>query len=198
MPASIAGLRKAFDILRGGALGRVLDQALLEDERVRRVDDDQALDPVRMAERGQPGDRAAPIVADQSEALQFQRIGQRDQVLEDPVGLVLLDALGLVGGAEAALIGRDHEEIPGQSGQRPRARCGAIRESRGGTGSAPPLRAPPSWTLSVTPVGRSMRCGRQRSWIAHRLRHFGQRDELVMVVRAAGRSGRPSNPPSPG
>ena len=93
--------------MRGGALGRVLDQALLEDERVRRVDDDQALDPVGMAQRRQPGDRAAPIVADQGEAAEPERVGERDQVLDDAVGLVVLDALGLVRAAEAALVGRD-------------------------------------------------------------------------------------------
>ena len=65
-------IAEGVDILRGGALGRILDQALLEDQGMRRVDDDQPGDPVGMAQRRQPGDRAAPIVADQGEALEVR------------------------------------------------------------------------------------------------------------------------------
>ena len=101
MPCSISGLRKARIYWRGGALRGVVDQALLEDQRMRRVDDDQPGDAVGMAQRRQPGDRAAPVVADQREALELQRVGERDQVLDDPVGLVVLDALGLVGAARS-------------------------------------------------------------------------------------------------
>ena len=67
--ASIAGCAEGGDILRGGALVGVLDQRLLEDPRVGRVDDGEPLDARIAAQRRRPGDRAAPIVADQREAV---------------------------------------------------------------------------------------------------------------------------------
>ena len=66
------GVAERIDILGGGALRLVLDQALLEDERMRRVDYDEPADPSREAERCKPGRGAAPIVADQGEIRRSQ------------------------------------------------------------------------------------------------------------------------------
>ena len=112
-----AGITERGDILAGGALGGILDQALLEDQGMGRVDDHEALDPVRMAQRREPGDGAAPIVADQGEASDLERVGERDQVLDDPVRPVVLDVLRLVRSAEAALVRADDEMIRGQRGR---------------------------------------------------------------------------------
>ena len=54
------------DILRSGALVLVLDQALLEDDRVGRVDDRQPGQAGIAAQRRAPRDRAAPVMADQA------------------------------------------------------------------------------------------------------------------------------------
>ncbi len=90
--------------MRSLALGRIVDQALLEDEGVGGVDDDQPLDPVGAGQRRRPRHRPAPIVAGESEFVEAERVGERHHVGHDPVRLVILDALGLVGSGEAALV----------------------------------------------------------------------------------------------
>ena len=109
-PVLHPGIAEGGDILAGGALRGIVDQALLEDQRMGRVDDDQPLQPVRVAQSREPGDGAAPVVANQSEAVQLQMVGEREQILDDPIGPVMLDAERLVRGAEAALV-RDDDEI---------------------------------------------------------------------------------------
>jgi hypothetical protein len=44
--------------------------------------------------------------------VQSERIGKRDQVIDDLAGLVVLDRVRLVGAAEAALVRRDDVEVP--------------------------------------------------------------------------------------
>ena len=65
----------------------LLDQALLKDDRMRRIDDGEARQPRIAAQRGAPGDRAAPVVADQRELLDPERIGERENVVDQLVGL---------------------------------------------------------------------------------------------------------------
>ena len=52
------------------ALPEIIEQRFLENERVRRVDDAQPGDPVRMLERRRPGDGAAPVMSHQGETFQ--------------------------------------------------------------------------------------------------------------------------------
>jgi hypothetical protein len=49
---------------------------------VRRVDDCQLLEPLVAALGRQPGDRTAPIMADQRETVQPERIGKREDVVD--------------------------------------------------------------------------------------------------------------------
>jgi hypothetical protein len=56
--------------------------------------------------------REAGIVADQSEPLVAQLVHQRDQVVGQRPGVVA--ARGFVGQPDAALVDRDHLEVPGQ------------------------------------------------------------------------------------
>ena len=99
------------DILARLALVAVIEQRALEDEGVRRVDDHQPLDAGGVLQRRHPGDRAAPIVADQREAVDAVVIGEREQVGDDPVGRVLFDALRLGRAGIAALVGREDEMV---------------------------------------------------------------------------------------
>jgi hypothetical protein len=86
-------------------LSLVLDHALLEDQRVGRVDDHQPLQAIGMLQRRRPGDRAAPIVADEGEASDPERVGEREQVLDDARGFIGFQLLRPVGAGKAALIG---------------------------------------------------------------------------------------------
>jgi len=47
---------------------------------MRRVGDDQPLDPRGRADRRAPGDRAAPIVSREREAIDIERVGERENV----------------------------------------------------------------------------------------------------------------------
>ena len=76
------------DILRRGALVGVLDQALLKNHRVRRIDDRQPRQARIAAQRRRPGNRAAPVVADQRKALDAKRVRQREDVGDQRVGLI--------------------------------------------------------------------------------------------------------------
>src|SRR3546814_17040699 len=71
------GASKGAHILRGGALRLVLDHGLLEDERMRRVGDHQPLDARRVGQRRQPGYCPAPVVAEEREALDPERLSER-------------------------------------------------------------------------------------------------------------------------
>ena len=159
-------IAEGVDILRGGALGRVLDQALLEDERMRRVDDDEALDPVGMAQRRQPGDRAAPIVADQGEAL---RARARRRARSDPrrsgrSGSASTPS-GLSEPAKPRWSGATTRKSRARAGATARqVRCDSGKPCRKRIASAPS--GPPCWTLSVTPVG-SGDCGSSASRLGH-------------------------------
>jgi len=97
------------DILRCGPLLRILDQALLEDPGVRRVDDREPGQPLGPFQRRRPGDRTTPVMADQSESLEAQRIRQVEYVVDEHFGPVRLFVLRPVGTAKAALIG--HHEV---------------------------------------------------------------------------------------
>ena len=117
-----AGRAEGGNVLRGGALIGVFDQAPLKDIWVRRVDDDQALETRVIAERGGPADRSAPVVADEGEVVETEPIDQREQVADEFVGRITLGVLRRVRTGKAALIGHDqaifvleerHEPTPG-------------------------------------------------------------------------------------
>jgi hypothetical protein len=99
------GHAEAVDVLRRGALGGIVEQRTLEDQRVRGVGDDQSRDPARMPQRRRPRDRAAPVVAGQREPVPAQRIGQRQHVGDQPVDPVVRLVRRLGGAGVAALIG---------------------------------------------------------------------------------------------
>ena len=154
---------EGVDILRGGALGR--------DPRSGSSGRSSGCGALTMTSRSirsgwrkrrQPGDRAAPIVADQGEALEPERVGERDQILDDPVGPVVLDALAACP-SRRSRAGRARSTRK-SLGQRRRDRApGAVRfgEAVEEDDRLARPRAPPSATLRVTPVGRAMRVVRQ-------------------------------------
>ena len=104
------------------------------------------------AQRRRPGDRAAPVVADQREALDAQRVGQREDVVDQRVGRdrPRRPAAGRPG--KAALVG--HDEAEAVLEQRRDLAPGPVRfgkaveqdDRRRFAGS------PASATFSVTPV----------------------------------------------
>ncbi len=77
---------------------------------VRRVDDRDALDDVRMMLGQVPGDRAAPVVSDHLRALAPERPDDGDDVGRETIDAVRGDARGLAAEADAALVGRHHAE----------------------------------------------------------------------------------------
>ena len=98
---------KRADILRSNALGLVLNDRPLEDRRMRRIDDAEPLDPGIAAQRRGPGDRAAPIMPDQREPVDPERIGQREQVGDQRIGGIGGNVLRPVAPAEPSpLMGR--------------------------------------------------------------------------------------------
>ena len=76
------------------------------------------LEPRIALDRRRPGDRPAPVVADQREPLQFQRVGQREQVGQQRLGRVGLDLLRPVAVAEPALVGHDQPQLVRQQGHQ--------------------------------------------------------------------------------
>ena len=78
---------------------------------MRRVDDRKTREPRVAAQRCAPGDRSAPVVADQCEALDVERIGERENIVDQLVGLVRLQLLWAVGSGKAALVGHDQVEV---------------------------------------------------------------------------------------
>ena len=51
-------------------------------DRMRRIDDRQPRQPRIAAKRRTPGDRSAPVVADQRETFDPQRVGEREDVVD--------------------------------------------------------------------------------------------------------------------
>ena len=74
---------------------------------MRRIDDRQPRQARIAAQRRAPGYRAAPVVTDERKALDRERIGERENVVDQQLGLVRLDVLRPVGSGEAALVGHD-------------------------------------------------------------------------------------------
>jgi len=99
------------DVLRGGTLIRVFDQALLKDHRMRRVDDCEASQPRIPAKGRAPGDRSAPVVSDERERFDRQRIGERENVVDQRVGIIVGYVLRQVRPGKAPLVGHDEEEL---------------------------------------------------------------------------------------
>lgn len=118
-----ACVAEAGDVLAGLALFRLVEQRALEEQRMRRVDDDEARDAIGPGQRRHPRDRAAPVVANQSEAIDAEMVGERDQVGEDLLGGIGLHPLRLGRAGEAALVGRDDIMVAGEIGDHaaPRA-----------------------------------------------------------------------------
>ena len=110
------GVAEPADVLAGLALRLIVEQRALEDEGVRGVDDDQPRDARRLLQRRQPRDRAAPVVTDQREAIDAEMIGECDQVGDDLVGRIALDAVRLGRARIAALVWGEDEMVPGEIG----------------------------------------------------------------------------------
>src|SRR5258705_1956711 len=106
-----AGGEERRYILRRLALSGILDQAHLEDDWVRGVDHRQSDQPGIATQRRRPGNRTAPIMADQSKAFDRERVGESENVTDQCVGRVRLDLLRAVRSREPALIRYDQIEI---------------------------------------------------------------------------------------
>jgi len=78
---------------------------------MRRVDDGEARQPRIVAQRCRPADRPAPVMADQCEAPDPQCLDQREYVVDENVGPVVLDVLRPIGPTKAALVGHDEPEL---------------------------------------------------------------------------------------
>jgi hypothetical protein len=74
--------------------------------------DDQAIQPVSVIGGHGVGDRHAGVGPVHGEALVAERVHQRDHVVGEGAGVVAV--LGLVGQPDAALVDRNHLEVPGQ------------------------------------------------------------------------------------
>ena len=114
----VRGVAEAADILAALALVRIGEQQLLEDRGVRRIGDDAARDTAihLPAQRNPPGDRAAPVVADNGECLHAQRIGQLENIADQLVRAVGIHILRLGRPAVAALVWGDATEPVGEMG----------------------------------------------------------------------------------
>jgi len=98
------------DILAGLPLFQILDNRFLVDIGMRRIGDDQPLDPRRPRQRRRPTDRPASIMRGQRETVDSQRIGQCKDIGNQFWHGIIGD-LGRLGGAGiAALVGRDAPE----------------------------------------------------------------------------------------
>ena len=80
-------------ILTGGLLRRIVAQLAVERARMRQVEDDQPVGHLRMHDREDPGDAAAPVVPDDDGVLLSRRtnhrgdvVGERRQVGTTPAG----------------------------------------------------------------------------------------------------------------
>ena len=104
------GRAKHLHILALLSLRRILGHRLQPHGRMRRVEDRHALDRSGPARRHPPGDRRAPVVADQREALATDSLGQGEDVVGQRVETIGRRAPGLGAEVVAALVGRDHPE----------------------------------------------------------------------------------------
>ena len=88
-------------------LRRVSEQVAAEGDRVRGVQDDQALHPVRMPNRDPPGNDPAPVVAHQRGPGATGVIDKADNVGRQNVERVISDARRFVTRVVTALVGGD-------------------------------------------------------------------------------------------
>ena len=77
----------------------------------RGVHQDQRLDPLRMPQRDPAGDHAAHRVAEQPEAVEADRVGDRERVGDEPVERVRGRIVGLVALAVAAVVEHDDRVV---------------------------------------------------------------------------------------
>ena len=70
-------------------------QSLLEPPRMRRVEDGESVDHLRVVHRGGPGDASAPVVTDQQRGLRTDRSDEAADVGGEQVDDVGLEALWL-------------------------------------------------------------------------------------------------------
>ena len=92
------------------ALTKQLDRIGWRAVPVRRVDPDDAGNAVEMAQRHLPDNETAPVVADEDRLVDLEMVEQSDEVAGQVLHVVVLDRLGPVGRAIAALIRRDHPD----------------------------------------------------------------------------------------
>ena len=106
------GIAKDPEVLARRALDRVGVEQLGKQHRMRRIGDHRAGHPPAHLphNRHPPGQRAAPIVADDRELFDPQRIGQQEHVADQFVGGIILDPERLGRAAIAALVGGDAAE----------------------------------------------------------------------------------------
>ena len=72
--------------------------------------DNAGVNPLRPAESGTPGDRSAPVVADERELLDAERIGERENIVDELARLIFRDIGRPVRSSEAPLVGHDKPE----------------------------------------------------------------------------------------
>src|SRR5690349_19246474 len=77
-----AGSPEGIDILRRRSLALAFDQALLENDRVGRIDDGEPSEAWIAPHRSRPADCAAPIVTDQGEAFEADRVRQGEEIVD--------------------------------------------------------------------------------------------------------------------
>ena len=111
--------------LDGRALRHVVEQRALKDERVRRVDDHQPRDPLRVLQCRHPRDRAAPVMADQRKAIDPEMIGEREHIRHEDGRSIIFHPVRLGGSGIAALIRGQHKMVLRQ--ERDLVPPGAVR-----------------------------------------------------------------------
>ena len=104
-----AGDEEGEDVRRAGELARVPYYLPRDRGRVGRVQDGQPLDDFRAAVRGHPGDRAAPVVADNGRPVTAKRANKRSEILDKGREVIRPSLVRL---RKAAKIRRD-SSIPG-------------------------------------------------------------------------------------
>jgi hypothetical protein len=72
-----------------------------------RIQDDELVQAMRQLCPGGPSNDAAPVMADEVKPSDAERVGQGDDIAEELGERVLADALGLVAGVVAPLVGND-------------------------------------------------------------------------------------------
>ncbi len=112
----IRGIAEGREVLARLALLAIGVKQLGKQHRMRRIGNDRARDAaVRHAAIGHaPGDRAAPVVTDDGESLDPQRIGEQEHIAHQLVGRIGFHLLRLGRPAIAALVGRDAAKPVGE------------------------------------------------------------------------------------